>query len=344
MQAVSSRSKRKLTQPKKIIPTSYDASSQTQTTQESSIHDEESLEAIKMFIDSDMSEEPASKKNLVASNQLSEDSLINMLSEEIDETGMKTEMIEISPLTRVTRSRTRIQRDSIARMKEMITQPVTKSNELLKRSKEYKYNSTNPNQKQKNISKQAETSKVKVLKSKPECNFETPIKQRPPRQKKTDIFSDCTDIDTSINSLPKNNRQNTRLVGGGESSKVEKFSDSSIENRNSKFEASNSNENYESDETNQSEKRDESYDLALSIDENDKKRYFCIRENLLAMKSMRLDTVAKSVNIGTLKVKIPGNVRINLEPSDVMELYTQDVNSVAEMKKNMEQTRSMKKN
>lgn len=137
----------------------------------------------------------------------------------------------------------------------------------------------------------------------------------------SDLISDCGPID----SLPIKIGQNVRLVGGGQSR---------IENRNTKLEARNSNESNDNDE--QSGQGVDQYVMVLSIDQNDKKRFFSIRENALAMKSKRLATVDKSVNIETVKVKIPGNGRfINLEPSDVMELYTQDINSVAELKKNM---------
>lgn len=78
---------------------------------------------------------------------------------------------------------------------------------------------------------------------------------------------------------------------------------------------------------------EKAYETILSIDDSDKKR---LRENTLALSK----TATTSVHIGTRKVDLPGNFQISLEPSDVFELYTQDVNSVAVLIKDIKSKRA----
>lgn len=400
VQAVSSPSKRKSTQPKKVISIHSqqiysevvniqsdiqskqviqtkvqstikterlkteaaggnlitDASTKTQTAQKSTAEVVESLEAIQKHIDNvDVNEEPVSKKNLTNSVQRCSKELVEILSEkqkrfDANKPKTKTEVIEALPLTRATRSRARNQKSLIAPAKNIITQPaVTKPTEtkVQRRSKENKSNvnsSANPSQKDKSVSKQIEPPKAEAIINKSDGNFETPAKQRESRQKIRDLFGDCTDIETPIKSPPKTIRQSGD--GSATSKVVEKSSlatknnklqEPSNVNRCTKFEADSSNLNAaNSDETDESDSDDESFEMVLSIDESDKKRFFCYRENASAISK----TVAKPVVVGKKKVFLPGNKQITLEPSEVMELYTQDVNSVAEMKK--ERTRSTK--
>lgn len=61
------------------------------------------------------------------------------------------------------------------------------------------------------------------------------------------------------------------------------------------------------------------------VDESDKKRFFHTREN----SSAKSKPLAEPVVIGKKKVLIPENVRITSEPSETMELYTQDMNSAS---------------
>lgn len=91
------------------------------------------------------------------------------------------------------------------------------------------------------------------------------------------------------------------------------------------------------------DEEDESYEMVLSIDESDKKRFFCLRENALALSKTAAKPKAEPVMVGKKEwMVLPDNIRVTLEPSDVMELYTQNLNSVVEMKKNIERTRSSK--
>lgn len=388
VQAISSPSKRKSTQPKKVISihsqqiysevVSVQAGSQSTQIIETKVHStivserlkatanvppkvqtalknssevEESLEAIQKHIATAVeSDEPTgSKKNLAAPVKPMKESLIDMLSEKqskfnANKPKAKTEVIEALPLSRATRSRGRDQCSAIAPAKTIITQPAapkpTDSSKLQRRSKENKptanSNLANASQKEKGEPKPAEPSKAEAAISKPEFAFETPAKQRESRQKIRDLFGDCTDIETPIKSPPKTVRHTRSSAGNAmESSQAPGNGSSST-----KFEADSSNvkDDSGSDETDDSDSEEDEYEMVFSIDQSDKKRFFSIRENASAISKK---TVAKAMVVGKRKVVLDG-IQIALEPSDEMELYTQDSDSVAEMKKNKERTRSTK--
>lgn len=73
-----------------------------------------------------------------------------------------------------------------------------------------------------------------------------------------------------------------------------------------------------------------SYEMVL-IDECDKKRFICLREN-----ASTLSKSSANPQITESKFDFP-NFQITLEPSELMELYTQDMNSVSAMMTNMNQ-------
>lgn len=313
--------------------------------------EEESIEAIKTHMAKAVCDEmSASKKSLPTSPQR----LVDMLMEKNKKLEAsrpkihKAEVIEALPLLRTTRSRTRNQRPIIAPVKNIITQPKGPNHPALKpansnaqmqrRSKENKPNvntsSGASNQKEKTVPKAADPPKVQqedVRKFEPEYNFETPAKNKLARQKIRDLFGDCTDIETPMKSPPK-------VI----STPAVRSPAPKTANQSTKSAAADSSMMSDSsDETDESDSDDERpNEMTLSIDESDKKRFICIRENALAIsKSMMKPTI-----IGTKRVYLPDNVQITLEPTDVMELYTQDIDSVAKMQKNREGTRRSKEN
>lgn len=89
----------------------------------------------------------------------------------------------------------------------------------------------------------------------------------------------------------------------------------------------------ESTEISNEPKSGEAYDTVL-IDESDKKRFICLREKASAMKK----TLAQPVIIGIKEVNF-SNCQITLKPSETMELYSQDVISVAAMIKAMKNSK-----
>lgn len=75
----------------------------------------------------------------------------------------------------------------------------------------------------------------------------------------------------------------------------------------------------------------------ITIDDSskcNKNRFKSIVENASAISKSLVKSV-KSEIIGTKKVILPGNVEIIIQPTDEMLLYTQDMNYVAEMMKNV---------
>lgn len=70
---------------------------------------------------------------------------------------------------------------------------------------------------------------------------------------------------------------------------------------------------------------EERYEMTFSIDEYDKKRFLNIREN----SSATFESVDKPITIETKEIHFPGNIQTILKPTDIMELYIQDINSVA---------------
>lgn len=118
---------------------------------------------------------------------------------------------------------------------------------------------------------------------------------------------------------PTSDKPNKELVPKNSSHSNEIAMDSSIMNDNS---------HHDNDETGESDSEEETYKMTL-IDENDTKRFIFIRENA----SVKLKTVTEPMTIGKKKVILSGNMQATLELSDVMELYEQDIDSVAkEMK------------
>lgn len=90
----------------------------------------------------------------------------------------------------------------------------------------------------------------------------------------------------------------------------------------------NDNSHDDSDNTGEFDSEEEPYEMT-SIDEKDTKRFIFIRENA----SAKSKTATESMAIGNKKVYLPDNSQITLMLSDVIELYDQDINSVAtEMK------------
>lgn len=172
-----------------------------------------------------------------------------------------------------------------------------------------------------------------------EDNFATPAKERRSRQMK-EIFGDCTDIETPIKSPPKviakakqqEESNVTEAIQDEKSNKVtESLPSKEPEPQYNKCEADSSSADLDDEEEDDSD--EESYEMIFSIDESDKKRFISIRENPL----VKAEAVAIPVSIGRKNV-FCGNSKIILAPSDEMELYVQDMESVVEMKMKQRQS------
>lgn len=344
--------------------------STTQNTRKS-IEEEESVDAIKSHMTKSrhLTESIPSQKN-IAPTQLSPEDLVDMLSEKqkklnANRPKTKTEVIAPLPLTRATRARTRSQKIRpisaiITKPMEIVTKVTTKPSIPIKEQRRSKDNkdTDKSNQKPKTIVKKseplnAEPSNVETVKAaisseglvKPECSLETPAKKKI-KQQIHDIFGDCTDIETPIKSPPKKitqkkpelaakcNQPSQPLRKSPRTSPVQQ-----IDKPSTKYEADSSTVQDESDDSDDSddsndsedsESEDDKYELALSIDESDKRRFLSIREN--ASTVTKVAVTSQTIDIRPWKLNIDG-VNVVLAASDIEELYTQDFDSVAEMKR-----------
>lgn len=162
----------------------------------------------------------------------------------------------------------------------------------------------------------AKNRQAAVVKKKPESNIEAPV--RVTRQKARKIFNDCKKGDMPLQSLPKTVLPFTRPDADKMAS-----SDIIVENSNGKDDcivAPGGGKN--------------GFDT-VSIDRSDKKRFISILENFSALSKATASSKVESLVIESQTVLLPGNIPILLSPSDEMELYIQDVNSVAKMMKGM---------
>lgn len=382
---VASPSKRKSTQPKKIVSinsrqiyshcnvvsaekdTDIEVKSQTLTTehliteaagdnaivdasdvstaQNLAVAEEESVEAIKSHINRNSEViddvQPPAKGTVV---NLSPEGLIDMLSEKqrklnANKPKTKTEVIDALPMPRTTRSRTKSAK--IAPAQNIIAKSTRATSSFKNRaqasaSSSAKTTSTTDSSKETRKSnssversiKPTKPAKIESVKSAPAKSvvtanrtnksndkFITPAKEKQARQIH-DIFGDCADIETPIKSpLRVAAKPNT------------------TENKCNKFEADSSNVQ-DSDDGNESSSEDEyEYEMIFSIDETDKKRFISLREN----SSIKAKQFIEPVIIGRKNVVMECGA-IVLEPSDEMELFTQDIMSVAKMKKDRRRT------
>lgn len=72
---------------------------------------------------------------------------------------------------------------------------------------------------------------------------------------------------------------------------------------------------------------DDDFDLCMSIDESDKQRFFSMREN----GQQKFTPKIIDLNIESNNIMTKDDVEIHLEPTEEMELYTQDMESMAEI-------------
>lgn len=337
--------------------------STAQNPQGSPTAEEESVEAIKSHINKhrEIADEilPVNKEG-GHKMHLSPEGLVDMLSEkqkkfDANRSKMKTEVIAALPMTRATRSRTRSQ-NLIRPVQNVITKPVVstlsrksapisteskssklnKSKEKKTTEKTTKLDSNKAESKKTEVKKVNETASLEAIPSKSVDNLVTPAKEKRSRQIR-EIFGDCTDIETPIKSPPRNIVNNSKQTKDNTNATVTKVNNPSpqqIENQNNKFEADSSIVTDKNDDSDDDGSDEDSYEMIFSIDESDKKRFISMRENASVLSRNASDFPP----IGMKTVVLPDNLKIILGPSEEMELYTQDVNSVAEMKKGRHQS------
>lgn len=80
----------------------------------------------------------------------------------------------------------------------------------------------------------------------------------------------------------------------------------------------------------------------MYIDENDKSRFKCIRENKVSIQQKATATATKPVQIGINETIVrSGNLQVKLEPSDLMELYDQDIESVVKERMSLKKSKDI---
>lgn len=316
-----------------------------------SADEEESIEAIKSHLNKsrELADNVAPTKEFIDSKKLSPENLIDMLSEkqkkfDANRQKSKTEVIQALPMTRLTRSRANnrmiirpIQNNSAATSSKSKTtpKPIETSKEKRK-SKE----SVPEQPVKKGTNEKVKVEQTKEVLNKLKEKFITPAKERQKRQIR-DIFGDCTDIETPIKSPPK--IIVTPIVPSPPPAKPDPIPPKEPVRESNKFEADSSNvkdsdseENDDDDDDDDSSDED-GFEMCLNIDESDKKRFISIRENA----SAKPQPAAKPIAIRTMNI-VQDGMTIKLAPSEEMELYTQDVESVAEMNKERHRRRSTK--
>lgn len=310
------------------------------------------------------------KKESIAAH-MSKAGLVDMLSEkqkkfDANRPKGKTEVIAPLPMPRATRSRTRKTTQKIrpvstiiAKSTNVVTEATAKPTVSMTEQKRSGDKETLvPSQKTKDIPKKmqqtkAEPSKVGTSKAltsvernkesvdrlnEPNLSLVTPAKKR----LQTLIFGECSDIDTPIKSPPKNTikikpAKQAEVKNDNPPSKPLRRSTRNspvleVENKNNKYEADSSTAHNVSDDSDDSNESDsdndeDTYEMTLSIDETDKRHFISMRENASIVRK----STPNVVNLKSLKLNVDG-VNVCLGPSDVHELYTQDVDSVAAMK------------
>lgn len=336
--------------------------SATQNPQNTPKTEEESVEAIESHLNKNLEsvEDIAiTSKETISTKKLSTEGLVDMLSEkqrkfDANKPKMKTEVIAALPLSRTTRSRAKNvirPAQNIIKKAESTTSGQSKSTKLPPESskpkrksprteksrKEPTKNDTSKTKPEKDEPTKIETSNLEfsmpepkpVLKeneiiassaiSHPSKQFETPAKERL-KNRIQDLFGDFSDIETPIKSPPRSiirpeqRQQETEL-------------------NSNKFEADSSNVVDSDDDESSGE--EENYELSYACDENDKKRFLSLRHDA-SNKSKGAET---QITIGTKNVVLDG-VKVTLAPTDEMELYKQDVYSVAQMSKERQQRKS----
>lgn len=325
--------------------------------------EEESVEAIKSHINK--SAELADDVAMTAKEKATAtkcEKLVEILSEkqkkfEANRPKMKAEVIAALPI-RTTRSRARNQPIIRPAQNILTKQAVSTSSNVktasnstvqpkgTRRSKEKAVENitSKPAKKSKEEPPKSEPSKTQPAKATSSVSnkladtLATPAKEKRSRQI-LDIFGDFSDMDTPIKSPAKTSSRNEQKAIDIK----EEIKAPSQTKPSNKFEADSSNVKDEDDVTSASDSESESdtdgdgYEMIFSIDENDKKRFICVRENA----SVKSKGTPPSINIRTKNVVLDG-VKVTLAPSDEMELYEQDVNSAAQFSKEQHRSRSVK--
>lgn len=322
--------------------------SDVSTTQILAAPEEESVEAIKSHMNKSTESDDVQPIAKGAVANLSPEGLIDMLSEkqrrfDANKPKTKTEVIDALPMPRTTRSRAK--NAKIAAAQHIIgkstattsnlrssassnTRSAKTTNKADSSKGKRKLNSSAERMekvaKQTNIetAKTAPAKSVATVSSKSNDEFITPAKEKQARQIR-DIFGDCTDIETPIKSPSK-------VVTKPNSTESKP---QATENKCNKFEADSSNVQ-DSDEGDDSSSEDEyEYEMIFSIDETDKRRFVTLRENGLSKSKETFEPVI----IGRKNVVMECGTVV-LEPTDEIELFTQDIHSVAKMKKDRRRT------
>lgn len=350
--------------------------SDVSTTQNSqgtaTVEEEESVEAIESHINKsgETTEDIATiAKETAARKNLSPEGLIDMLSSkqrkfDANKPKMKTEVIAALPLPR---TRSRAKKQIVRPVQNILTKPVIAKSGTAKTtippdSSKPKPKSLGNSTKEpvkvdkksaKNERVKAKPTKSEPLKlestkiemsstvassSKPIEVLDTPAKMK--RQMK-DLFGEFSDIETPIKSPPKSVINTAQLVASKPMpppppppKETEQISNKFEADSSSNVQDSNSDSNSDSDDDGSSSD-DDGYEMILSTEENDKNRFITLRHDA----SNKTETIEKHVNIGTKNVILDG-VKITLAPSDEMELYKQDVHTVARMNKDRQSRKS----
>ncbi|XP_031628794.1 uncharacterized protein LOC116344412 [Contarinia nasturtii] len=322
----------------------------TQKPQANPMDDEESVEAITSHLNksSEMTDIVVPVKNAGDSKKISPESLVEMLSAkqkrfDANRPKMKTEVIAALPMGRTTRSRAKIRpaQNIITKPPPIPTSSTANVDTKLADSSKEKSKDEKPmvpEKSENSVPKSTESSKdekgvpskVSSLDEMPtKYKFVTPAKERRSRQIR-DIFGDCTDIETPIKSPSKTVNQpkeNKRSLTPPPPPPQPAETKSEVVSESTKFEADSSNvkDEEDNDESEDDDSGDEDgYELCLSIDDNDKKRFISIRENA----SIKPKVTEQCLNIQTKNVHLDG-MRIKLAASEEFELYTQNIDSVA---------------
>lgn len=327
----------------------------TQNPQSSPRDEEESVEAIKSHINKsqeliDTAVIAPAKEATGGSKKTSPEDLIATLCEkqkkfDANKPKMKTEVIAALPLARTTRSRAknltsiRPAQNIISAAPSTVAKGGPKATVNAKDKKKSIESVPEKSSAPENPEKSAtnETAKIKPAKeeilSKMKAKFETPAKDKQKRQIR-DLFGYCTDTDTPVKSPPK-------TVAKPKEDPITSKQTATIpeepKRESNKFEAdsSNVNDDDEEDSDDDDSNDEDDFEMCISIDETDKKRFFSMRETA----SFKPRAPAKEVTFGSQNIVLDGST-IHLAISEEMDLYTQDVNSVAQMSKERNLRRS----
>lgn len=82
-----------------------------------------------------------------------------------------------------------------------------------------------------------------------------------------------------------------------------------------------------------------SYEMTGPIDEYDDKQFICVIEKRKSSAIKNVSNLSESTVIETNKIFLKNNVEVLLSPSDLMELYSQNVDSVAELVRELQNSR-----